>query len=307
MIESVERLFTISRWDDYELIDTGGFEKLERFGKYILTRPEPKAVWKKDLSPEEWEKQSHAVFRNSSKGTATSNDATERGEWKVKSGMPDRWIIGFQNKGVKINLRLGMTSFKHVGVFPEQANNWQYIIDQTKRLQKQEREEIQILNLFAYTGAASLVARASGAVVTHVDSIKQVITWANENMEHSGLENIKWVVEDALKFVKREVKRGKMYHGVMLDPPAYGRGPDGERWILDDQIDELMEYCGKLLAPSSSFLILNLYSLGVSSLAGENLMKLNVGKFEKMEAGDVYLEDKFGKKLPLGVLVRGAR
>src|SRR5690606_13105423 len=208
------QLLTPQHWKDYELIDCGDFEKLERFGNVVLIRPEPQAVWSKNLSESEWTKRHHIRFRGRS---ATS------GDWiKKNPRMADRWHVSYGNPEVSIQFRLGLTSFKHVGVFPEQAVNWDYISQTVKSFSVQQPK---VLNLFAYTGGASLIARAAGADVTHVDSIKQVVTWANENQELSGLDNIRWVVEDALKFVKRELKRGNRYQGIILDPPAYGHGP----------------------------------------------------------------------------------
>ena len=176
---------------DYQLIDSGNFEKLERFGKYITIRPEPQALWSKDLSEKDWEKQAHVRF------VAKSSSA---GNWEKLKEMPDRWNISYQGIHSKLSLRLALTSFKHVGVFPEQAVNWEYI---ALNLKKIKANQPRFLNLFAYTGAASLAARSVGADVTHVDSIKQVVTWANENQKLSNLDNIRWVVEDAMKFVKR--------------------------------------------------------------------------------------------------------
>ncbi len=171
---------------DYELIDSGNFEKLERFGEYITIRPEPQALWDKVLKESEWTKRAHVRFvaKSSSSGT-----------WEKIKPMPDRWMIRYDHKNVKIKLRLALTSFKHVGVFPEQAVNWDYISDSMAKL---KTPNPKFLNLFAYTGAASLAARSAGADVTHVDSVKQVVTWANENQTHSGLDGIRWVIEDAM-------------------------------------------------------------------------------------------------------------
>ena len=283
-------------WKDYELIDSGNFEKLERFGNYILTRPEPQAVWDKSLSTGEWEKLSHAFFRKE------KNDP-EKGKWSLKNNMPEQWFIGYQYKEMQVKMRLGLTGFKHVGVFPEQSENWDFIYDQIKN-QSQQTEKHRILNLFAYTGGASLAAIAAGADVVHVDSVKPVLTWARENMEASGLNGIRWMLEDALKFVQREVRRGNTYHGIILDPPAYGRGPDGEKWVLEDSINEMMKLCSQLLLPEKSFLILNLYSIGFSALIAENLIHSHFGKTGNLEIGELYIPDRSEKKLPLGVFAR---
>lgn len=284
------QLLTPTHWKDYELIDCGDFEKLERFGNLILSRPEPQAVWKKVWSPEEWKKKAHISFRGRS---ATS------GEWvKHNKSVPDRWNVNYQNDEVSINLRLGLTSFKHVGVFPEQAVNWDYISSSIKSF---KTPTPKVLNLFAYTGAASLIAKAAGADTTHVDSIKQVVNWANENQELSKLKDVRWVVEDALKFVKRELKRGKKYNGIILDPPAYGHGPNGEKWKLEDHIQEMMQDVVQLLDPEEHFLILNTYSLGFSSVIVENLIKTSFPQVKNLETGELFLQATSGIKLPLGV------
>lgn len=284
------QLLTPTHWKDYELIDCGDFEKLERFGNLILIRPEPQAVWDKGLSEAEWQRLHHIKFKGRS---ATS------GEWvKKNANLPDRWNIEYQNDDVTIRLRMALTSFKHVGIFPEQAVNWDYISHNVKQF---KTEQPKVLNLFAYTGGASLIARAAGADTTHVDSIKQVVTWANENMELSGLDNIRWMVEDALKFVKRELKRGKTYNGIILDPPAYGHGPNGEKWKLEDSLNEMMHDVVKLLDPEEHFLILNTYSLGFSSVIVQNLIQSAFPKVENLEIGELYLQATAGSKLPLGV------
>ena len=284
------QLLTPENWNDYELIDCGDFEKLERFGNVILIRPEPQAVWGKGLSESEWTKLHHIRFKGRS---ATS------GEWiKKDQKTPDRWHINYKNKDITLNFRLALTSFKHLGIFPEQAVNWDYII---KCIGSFKTEQPKVLNLFAYTGGASLAACAAGAETTHVDSIKQVVSWANENQTLSGLENIRWTVEDALKFVKREVKRGRKYNGIILDPPAYGHGPNGEKWKLEDNIKEMMEDVVKLLDDEEHFLILNTYSLGFSSVIVENLIRSSFPEVQNLESGELYLQASSGYKLPLGV------
>ncbi|WP_394332197.1 class I SAM-dependent methyltransferase [Parapedobacter koreensis] len=284
------QLLTPQYWEDYELIDCGDFEKLERFGNIVLIRPEPQAVWPKGLPEVEWVRRHDIRFKGRS---ATS------GDWiKKKPQLPDRWHIEYSNPIITIKLRLGLTSFKHVGVFPEQAVNWDYISETIKSF---NTAQPKVLNLFAYTGGASLVARAAGADVTHVDSIKQVVTWANENQELSRLSGIRWVVEDALKFVKRELKRGNRYHGIILDPPAYGHGPKGEKWKLEDHIAEMMRDVVQLLDPREHFLMLNTYSLGFSSVIVENLIKSAMPNVQNLETGELFLQATAGSKLPLGV------
>jgi 23S rRNA (cytosine1962-C5)-methyltransferase len=296
-------LLTPKDFNDYELIDCGNFEKLERFGKFITIRPEPQAIWDKKLSNKDWEKKAHVKF------VAKSSSA---GNWQKLKEIPEKWNVAynFQNED-SFKLKLSLTSFKHVGAFPEQAVNWDYIYQSVKTLKKMKSADgkngagpVRFLNLFAYTGGASLAAKAAGADVTHVDSIKQVVSWARENMELSGLTDIRWVVEDALKFVKREVKRGNFYHGIILDPPAYGHGPAGEKWKLEENINEMIKEVLQLLDPNHHFLILNTYSLGFSSIIIENLLSGAVAKPSDLKTGELYLHATSGIKLPLGVFGR---
>lgn len=315
-------------WKDYELIDSGNFEKLERFGQFVLARPEPKALWDKSLSAGEWDRMAHTRFvTGAGFGKSGKEDS---GTWKMLKKMPDQWYIRYGAKDLDFKLRLGLTSFKHVGVFPEQAPNWNFIHSQSCRLVKKFKENgkqelPKVLNLFAYTGAASLAARCAGADTTHLDSVRQVVTWAKGNMESSGLDNIRWVVEDALKFVKREVKRGKQYNGLILDPPAYGHGPDGEKWKLDELLFELLQNCAKIVAPEDAFMVLNLYSNGYSALLADTAVRTAFG-FKEVKVmddplgpksvapgethlgfGELVLRDKFGKAIPLSVFSRLVR
>ncbi len=288
-------------FNDYELIDTGNFEKLERFGKYFVARPEPQAIWDKSLSEDNWEKMAQAYFKRDRNNKPDNLENTEKGEWILKKGMPDQWFVQYNYKSMNLNMRLGLTAFKHVGIFPEQAVNWNYVYDTVQNIKS---EKPNILNLFAYTGGASLAARAAGANVTHVDSVKQVITWSRENMEASGLSDIRWVVEDAVKFVQREIRRGNKYNGIILDPPAYGRGPDGEKWLLEKSINDLMKNCQQLLKNENSFLLLNLYSMGFSALIAESLVKSVFSNTKNLQSGELLLTDKAGKNLPLGIFTR---
>lgn len=292
MIEYPDR-----NWHDYELLDSGEGEKLERFGNFVLARPEPKALWNKSLSEKEWQRLAHTRFLpGAGFGKAGKEDS---GTWERLHRMDNQWHIRYSNKdGLDMDLRLGLTSFKHVGVFPEQAPNWDFIYRKVKSMEKPK-----VLNLFAYTGAASLAAKAAGADVTHLDSVRQVVTWARGNMECSNLDGIRWVVEDAMKFAKREAKRGNIYNGIILDPPAYGHGPDGEKWKLDECLFEMLRTVDSILAPENSFVVLNLYSNGFSALLGETLAK-QAFKLKKIESGELALQDKFGKALPLSVVVR---
>ena len=302
-------------WKDYELIDSGRGEKLERFGKYVLRRPEPKALWAPSLPESEWKRLSHVVFRpGAGFGKAGKEDS---GTWEKVRRMDDQWSIAYNGaqdpethaaSDLHIALRLGLTSFKHVGVFPEQATNWDYILRNTREIAdaraKAGEGAPKVLNLFAYTGAASLAAKKGGADVTHLDSVRQVVTWARENMELSGLDGIRWMVEDALKFARREVRRGNKWQGIILDPPAYGHGPDGERWKLDECLNEILKCCAQLLAPRDSFLMLNLYSNGYSAVLAETLVRTAFVTEGTLECGESVLRDRFGKALPLSVFTR---
>jgi len=284
---------------DYELLDTGDFEKLERFGRYVTRRPEPQAIWRRSLAEEEWRRMADASFRRDAR-------SDERGEWRLAPGMPDRWVVEYAYKRMRLRMRLGLTSFKHVGLFPEQAANWNFIYDNCVRMRAEERTP-KVLNLFAYTGGATLAARAAGADTTHVDSVKQVVTWARENMEQSGLEGVRWIVEDALKFVQREVRRGNRYNGIILDPPAYGRGANGEKWILEDNIGEMLECCARLLEPRGAFLVLNLYSMGLSATLASTAVRQAFGTPFEEQFGELCFDDRAGKRLPLGTYCRFVR
>ena len=298
--------FPSPAWEDYELIDCGNGAKLERFGSFILSRPEPKALWDKSLSGEEWDRTAHTRFTpGAGFGKAGKEDS---GTWEKLHSMPGQWWIRYAG-GPRFSLRLGLTSFKHVGVFPEQAPNWEYIFRQTGRIAAAMEARPKVLNLFAYTGAASLAARCAGADVTHLDSVRQVVTWAHENQDRSALDGIRWVVEDAMKFTRREARRGNVYQGIILDPPAYGHGPDGEKWKLDECLFDMMKNVGAILAPENSFLVLNLYSNGFSASLGETLVRqaLGIPSSTSLESGELAIRDRFGKNLPLSIFVRVER
>jgi 23S rRNA (cytosine1962-C5)-methyltransferase len=286
-------------WKDYELIDCGDFEKLERFGRFVVRRPEPKAVWTKSLSDKEWEQLADTTFKQGAGfGKSGKEDS---GTWVNKKSMREQWTVTYQNSNLDFCMRLGLTAFKHVGVFPEQAPNWDYIYKTIKNLKV---EKPRVLNLFAYTGGASLAAKLAGADVVHLDSVKQVVTWARENMQLSKLENIRWIIEDAMKFMHREVKRGNRYNGIILDPPAYGHGTDGEKWKLDENIFEMLTNCSKALETENSFFLLNLYSNGFSAIVADTLTKSIFKNMKEKTFGELVLEDRFGKRLPLSVFSR---
>lgn len=292
-----EEFLVADSWKEYELIDSGDGEKLERFGNWVVYRPEPQALWNKTLSEQQWQERADAMFKN----VKASND---KGEWSVKPNMPDKWNIKYNYKDMHLNMKLSLTYFKHVGIFPEQAANWNYIYDSVKVLQK-TCNEVNVLNLFAYTGGATLAAKSAGAKVTHVDAVKQIVGWAKENMEMSQLDNVRWIVEDVRKFVKREIKRGSKYQGIILDPPAFGRGADGELWKLEDDILNFLKDCEKLL-DVKGFVVFNLYSMGLSSVVARTLIK-SIFKAQDLAFGELFFEDKFEKQLPLGAYARFKR
>lgn len=270
-------------WSDYELLDAGGGKKLERWGKIITIRPEHQAYFKSEWSFEKWDQMAHWEFVQ--KGSKSGN-------WKqLKSSAPRSWQISY--KKLKFNLEL--TKFKHLGLFPEQRVNWDFIAANLG-------EESRFLNLFAYTGASSIVARNNGAETLHVDSVKQLINWARSNMEASRLLNIKWVLEDALKFAQREVKRGNKYDGIIMDPPAWGVGAKGEQWKLEDKIDELLAQASDLM-DEKGFLIVNTYSLQLDLKMMVNLARLYFSE-RKVEVRELWMKTSTGKELYFGVLLR---
>ncbi|TAH26845.1 MAG: oxidoreductase [Cytophagales bacterium] len=280
-------------FSDYELIDSGNYKKLERFGTIITSRPEPQAIWDSSLPETEWNRLAHATFKKEKQHDLNG----ERGEWVLKKGIEQNWNLNYHHNGLNITFRLGFSSFKHVGIFPEQGANWDFIYEHVKKIKTPEKK---VLNLFAYTGGASLAAKAAGADIIHVDSIKQVVSWARANMELSKLNDIRWVIEDALKFVKREAKRGKFYQGIMLDPPSYGHGAAGEKWVIEEHLSEMLKTCKEILDPKEHFFILNLYSTGFSPLVIETLINNIFESPKNLSIGSLYLEDSFSKKLPMG-------
>ena len=269
-------------WNDYELIDAGGGKKLERWGDVITIRPEVQAYFRSAKPFETWRAMAHWEFEE--KGA-------QSGEWKSLKSAPREWSISYEN----LVFQLRLTKFKHLGLFPEQRINWDFIRGRLS-------VEARFLNLFAYTGGASVVARAAGAETLHVDSVKQLISWARENMELSNLTNIKWVHEDAIKFAKREVKRGKKYDGIIMDPPAWGIGAKNEKWKLEDKLHELMQSTAALLQ-QDGFLILNTYSPQVSV---EFLEQLASRIFENRtyEISELWMKTTTGKNLYFGNVVR---
>jgi len=288
-----------SSWKDYELLDSGNFEKLERFGKVVLIRPEPQAIWEPVQSETEWNKQAHAHFTREQKDNFRFGEEI-KGGWKKLKSLDESWQVNYQYQSLNLTLRLALTGFGHVGVFPEQGSNWNFIYD---TITSWRAAKPKVLNLFAYTGAASVVARAAGADVTHVDASRPGLNWANQNMQLNDLKDIRWVYEDALKFVKREVKRGNKYNGIIMDPPPYGRGPEGEKWTLQEKLNELIFLASQLLEPSPSFFILSMYAVGFSPLVGLNVVKTHF-KSEAPEFGEFFLKSKTGRDLPMGTFLR---
>ncbi len=288
-----------SSWKDYELIDSGDFEKLERFGKYILIRPEPQAIWKKVLPDQDWKKMAHAKFVREQKDKFRFTDDV-KGGWSKEPQMPESWEIQYVHNKLNLKLRLALTGFGHVGIFPEQGSNWNFIYD---TLTRWGIPNPKVLNLFAYTGAASVVARTAGAEVVHCDASRPGLNWANQNMQLNNLSDIRWVYEDAFKFVKREVKRGNRYNGIIMDPPPYGRGPEGEKWILQEQLDELVSMSSRLLEKKNFFFILSMYAVGLSSIAGLNVVKAYFD-LQDVEFGEFYLKSRNETDLPMGTFLR---
>lgn len=291
------QLVNVDLWQDYELVDSGEFEKLERFGKFIIRRPEPQAVWQKALPQSTWNNADACFVLD------VQNANGEKGRWTKKHSMPEEWKIAYNHEDMSLSFVMKFNTFKHIGVFPEQADNWNFIYDNVRRISSQD---CNVLNLFAYTGGASLAARAAGAKVYHVDSVKQVVNWASENQTASKLSDIHWVVEDAMKFVKREIRRGNKYNGIIMDPPAFGRGPAGEKWILEDSINEIVELSSQLLKPEKTFFILNLYSMGLSALISDNIVRSHFHDVNT-QCGEMFFTDRSGRRLPLGTFVRFAR
>lgn len=247
-------------WQDYELIEAAGGERLERWGDIILIRPDPQAIFAAPRTDKRWNS-AHARYIRSKKGG---------GHWETYKHVPDVWTIGY--RGLKFNLK--PMGFKHTGLFPEQAVNWDLMSDIVKRSDRQ----LKVLNLFGYTGAASLMLAKSGAAVTHVDASKGMVLWGKDNAAASGLTDkpIRWLVDDCIKFVEREIRRGNKYDGIVMDPPSYGRGPNGEVWQLEEKIYPLVELCCKILSDDARFFLINSYTAGISPSVMQYILGLTV-------------------------------
>lgn len=263
-------MWIADNWKDYECIDTANGEKLERWGDIILCRPDPQVIWDKKSNPQLWEKADARYLRSSSGG----------GKWEYKNKMPEKWNVKYKD----LTFNIKPMGFKHTGLFPEQAVNWDYMAEKIKR-----RGGAKVLNLFAYTGGATVACAKAGANVTHVDASKGMVQWAKENARSSGLENapIRYLVDDCMKFVEREIRRGNTYDAILMDPPSYGRGPGGEVWKIEDSICSFVKRCALLLSDNPLFFIINSYTTGLSPTVLTNLMKLCLpeGRAESSEIG----------------------
>ncbi len=302
---------------DYELLDSGEGEKLERYGDVVLSRPDPQALWPKFLGNEEWRK-ANARFTRSEKnarwdpapeqaryGAGKKASATVmRSGWKINSGVPEEWAI--ELGGLKFWIK--PTAFKHTGVFPEQVPNWNWMRNIIASASVSEKSaSVSVLNLFGYTGGATLAAAQAGAKVCHVDGSKVAITWAKKNAEISGLADkpIRWILDDVRAFLKREVKRGHKYDGIIMDPPAFGHGPDGELWKIEDNLIELFSLCKNVLSDNPLFFLVNGYASGYSAIAYENNLELITKHFGGMiEIGELTIKEASGRLLPSGIFAR---
>ena len=280
-----------NNWKDYEILDMADGQKLERWGNVILSRPDPQIVWKDKSFPEKW-KQVNATYHRSKTGG---------GAWEYKKQMPKEWQIKY--KDLVFNIK--PMGFKHTGLFPEQAVNWDWMINKIKN----EKREIKVLNLFAYTGGATVACLSAGASCTHVDSSKGMVAWAKENVISSELQerHVRYIIDDVVKFVSREIRRGNKYDAIIMDPPSYGRGANGEVWQFENNIYDLVELCTKVLSDDPLFVLINSYTTGISSTVLANILNLTVSKQYKgqVEAGEIGLPMTDSKMiLPCGIYGR---
>lgn len=261
-----------SDWNDYQILDMANGEKLEKWNNITLVRPDPQIIWKQKTYPEKWKKADAKYSRSNTGG----------GVWNYNKKLPSAWQVKY--KDLVFNIK--PMGFKHTGLFPEQAVNWDWMINKIKSANK----EIKVLNLFAYTGGATVACLSAGASVCHVDSSKGMVSWAKENVTSSGLQDrkVRYIVDDVVKFVNREIRRGNKYDAIIMDPPSYGRGTNGEVWKFEDNIYDLVELCSKVLIDKPLFFLINSYTTGISSMVLENILKLNIhakGKFSNGEIG----------------------
>ncbi len=288
-------LETFKNFPDFELLDTGDGYRLERWHEAILQRPDPQIIWKRSLPDAEWNK-AWAIFNSPS--------GNDKGKWNVRQLMPQPWIIKFGN----IKLLLKLSPFKHTGLFAEQAAQWEFM---TQKLEDSKAKKLKILNLFAYTGGATAVLAKAGCQVTHVDASKPAITWANDNYKLNNLpaDSVRWILDDAVKFVKRELKRGSFYDGIIMDPPAFGHSPSGKTWKFNDNLPGLLADCVLLLSADAKFLIINGYATNSSALALHNLMEDAINRrgasaSRKIESGELCLKQKSGRMISTGIFAR---
>ena len=251
-------------WKDYEILDMANGEKLERWNNKILIRPDPQIIWKDKQFPEKWKKADAKYSRSNTGG----------GHWENKTRLPESWQIKYKN----LTFNIKPMGFKHTGIFPEQAVNWDWMMDRIQKSIKEEKREVKVLNLFAYTGGATVACLYAGASVCHVDSSKGMVAWAKENVESSGLKSspVRYIVDDVVKFVNREIRRGNKYDAIIMDPPSYGRGANGEVWKFEENIPELVKLCMQVLSDKPLFFLINSYTTGISSTVLENLLKMNM-------------------------------
>ena len=291
-------MWIADNWKDYEVIDTGDGEKLERWGKYLLVRPDPQVIWKSEHKNPGWKKKNGHYHRSAKGG----------GEWEFFD-LPEEWKISYRD----LTFRLKPFSFKHTGLFPEQAVNWDWFSSIIKEESKKNPErQLKVLNLFAYTGGATLAAAKAGAAVTHVDASKGMVMWAKENAVESGLSDapIRWLVDDCQKFVEREIRRGNKYDGIIMDPPSYGRGPKGEIWKIEESVYPFIELASQLLTKDSAFFLINSYTTGLQpAVLTYMLSKVLVPKFGgKVESSEIGLPvTETGLVLPCGASGRWSR
>lgn len=262
-------------WKDYEILDMADGRKLERWGNYVLDRPDPQIVWKEKTHPELWKK-ANAKYLRSNKGG---------GHWENLKDIKEAWQVKYKN----LTFNIKQMGFKHTGLFPEQAVNWDFMVDKIKNANR----KIKVLNLFAYTGGATVACAYAGADVVHVDSSKGMVSWAKENIQSSNLTDryVRFIVDDVIKFVKREIRRGNKYDAIIMDPPSYGRGANGEVWNIEDSLYDLIKLCEEVLSDNPLFFLINSYTTGMSSKVLENILSLTINKrFKgKISSGEVGL------------------
>ena len=299
-------MYIADRWKDYEVLDSSQGEKLERWGRYILLRPDPQVIWNTEKTAKEWKKL-NGHYHRSKKGGGEWEFFDLPQEWQIHYQLPDTTVNGTD----KLTFNLKPFAFKHTGLFPEQAANWDWMFNTISKEVKKGRE-IKVLNMFAYTGGATLAAAAAGAKVTHVDASKGMVTWAKENARSSGLEEapIRWLVDDCMKFVEREIRRGNKYHAIIMDPPSYGRGPKGELWKLEECIYELIEKTNQILADDAILYLINMYTTGLSPAVMSYMVSSIVCKSHggQVEAEDIGLPVReSGLVLPCGSSCRWSK